>query len=362
MYTTSIFIITIGFLILIHEFGHFIVAKKLGIKVEMFFLGFGPKLFSFKKNDTEYGINLIPFGGFVKMAGDTREEFQGKKFEFLAHPPIHRAAVIFFGPLLNYFLALVCFCVVFMVGYPVLTTTVGELMDNFPAKEAGILPGDEIISVAGAKVSNWDELQENIFGNKESTLNVTVIRESEELEFIIRPKQEKVKNIFGQDETVGLIGIRPEENFITIKYGFLESVVLGSKKLVKMTAFTYEALFKMITGVIPVKESVTGPLGIFFLTKQAIELGFNYLVHVAAILSMSLAIFNLLPLPILDGGHLLLLGIEKIRKKPLSPKADEWVMRIGLSFIILIAVFVFINDISKFEVTDKIINWWQGLK
>jgi len=360
--TFLVFIIVIGILIVVHEFGHFMVAKSLGIRVEKFVLGFGPVLFRIRKKHTEYAISLVPLGGYVKLAGDTREECKGNKWEYFSRPPLQRAGIIAFGPILNYLLAFLFFCTVFFVGFPALTSKVGELVDDFPAKEAGLLPGDNIINIDDQDVQYWEELQEIVFKKKEGKLNLTVLRGKRKINLKILPKKETITNIFGQETTVSLIGIRPKSEFIQLKYPFGESIIQGGKRLFFMTSLTYKALFMMVTGGISFKESVTGPLGIFFITGEAAEQGIVYLIHIMAILSMSLAIFNLLPLPILDGGHLLLLVVEKIRKRPLSPKTDEWINRFGLGFIIFIALFVFYNDLIKYGVVEKVVNWVNNIR
>jgi regulator of sigma E protease len=355
--TVLIFLIVISILIIVHEFGHFIIAKSLGIRIEKFVLGFGPEILRLKRKYTEYAISLIPFGGYVKLSGDTWEECKGKKYEYLSRPVGQRARIVVFGPILNYVLAFFCFCLVFLIGFPSLTSEVGELIDNYPAQESGLLPGDKIISVDGKDVRYWEELQQIIFNKKEGMLKITAIREDKKIEFDILPKREKIKNIFGQEETVSLIGIKPAEKFVQLKYPLLGAIIQGSKRLIFMTGLTYKALYMILTGGISLRDSVTGPLGIFFITEKAFEQGFVYLIHLIAILSMSLAIFNLVPLPILDGGHLIMLVLEKLRGRPLSRNIDEWINRIGLGFLIFLALFIFYSDLVRYGVLEKIIGW-----
>lgn len=356
------FLIVISILIIVHEFGHFLLAKLQGIRVERFVLGFGPELLKIKRGYTEYAIALVPFGGYVKLSGDTTEEFAGKKYEYLSRPPGQRARVIVAGPVLNYILAFVCFCMVFFIGSPMVTSTVGELMDGFPAKEAGLLPSDKIISVDGKDIKYWEELQEIVFNKKEGPLNLTVIRKEKELKFKLLPKKETIKNIFGQEEKVSLIGIKPEDNYVIVKYPLGASIIQGTKRLFFMTGLTYKALYMIFTGGVSLRDSVTGPLGIFFITEKAIEQGIVYLIYVMAILSMSLAIFNLLPLPILDGGHLFILTIERLRGKPLSKKIDDTINRIGLAFIIFLVIFVFYNDLVRYGILEKIVGWVGNIR
>ena len=358
-----VFLVILGIIVFVHEFGHFIMAKYVGVRVDKFSLGFGPKLLSFKRGDTEYLLSLIPLGGYVKMAGDIQDECQGKPYEYLSQKVGKRAAIVFFGPVFNYILALFCFCLVFFVGYPTLPSKVGEVMDNYPAQEAGVLSGDQIIQVDGEDIDYWEELQAVIHTKTEgSKVDLIVRRDNEEINISILPKIEKIKSVFGQEEMVALIGIKPAEEFIEVRYGFFESIKLGTERLLFATSITYRAIFRMITGNLSFRESVTGPLGILYFTDKVVNLGFNYVLHMIAILGTSLAIFNLLPLPILDGGHLLFLLVEKLRKKPLSRKVDDLITNLGFSLIVIIAVFVTFNDLIKFGWIDKIMDFLAKLK
>jgi regulator of sigma E protease len=351
-----VFIIVLGLLIVVHEFGHLLIAKLLGVRVEKFSLGFGPRLFSVKKKFTEYSLSLIPLGGYVKLAGDTREEYKGNDWEYLSKSPGERAAIVFFGPVLNYFLAFLIFYIVFLIGYPTLSARVGDLLEGYPAQKAGLLKGDQVIVVDQVRVADWDEMQQVIRSRKEGAISITVMRGNKEMDFTIDPRIEKLTNIFGQEEKVRLVGIAPKEEFIKLKYDFKDSFVMASKRLWLVTFTTIKAIWRMATGGMSFRESVTGPLGIFYITSRAWELGISYLLQVVALLSASLAIFNVLPLPVLDGGHLVLLGLEKIRKKPLASRAEDWIGRVGFSLIILLAVFVFYNDLVKFGVIEKILS------
>jgi regulator of sigma E protease len=177
MLTLLIFFSILGLLILVHEFGHFIIAKRAGVRVEQFSLGFGPVLLKKKVQDTEYSLSLIPLGGFVNLAGDSLEEYTGKPDEYFSQKPGKRFWIIFFGPLLNYFLAVLLFWFIFFVGYPTLTTKVGGLIDGFGAQEAGIKAEDKIIAIDGKKVEYWEELQQVIYSKSlKDKVNVLLLR------------------------------------------------------------------------------------------------------------------------------------------------------------------------------------------
>ncbi len=361
MLTTLVFIIILGILVIVHEFGHFIAAKKSGVRVEKFSVGFGPKVFSVKKNKTEYAISALPLGGFVKLAGDNFEEFKGAPDEYLSQPVYKRFLVIFCGPLLNYILGFLFFWIIFCVGYPTLTNKVGEVMEGYGAQEAGIIAGDRIISIEGRSVKTWEDIQQTIRENsKAQELKVRILREGEESSLAIKLRQSTQPDVLGQKRSFGLIGIKPDaKEFIIVRHGFFQSAYYSGKKTVDLTVMTYKALWLMISGKLPMKESVTGPVGMFMITSEVTKMGITALMQWIALLSVSLGIFNLLPIPALDGGHIFLLLIEKIRGKGLSQKADEIFSKAGFSFIILAAVLVFLNDLSRYGFIDKVTHFFK---
>jgi regulator of sigma E protease len=335
------------------------MARRVGVKVEQFSVGFGPQLFKRKKGDTEYSISTIPLGGYVKLAGDNLEEFKGKPYEYYSKPPGRRFQVIFFGPLLNYILGFIFFWLIFFIGYPTFTTKVGGLIDGFGAQEAGLQVGDKIISVDGKKVIFWEDLQKVIQGKTTAQrVRLNILRNNQELNFDVRIKQKELDDQLGQKRNVGLLGITPYDEIIKTRHGFIESFFLGLNKTWELTAITYKGLWRMITGKLSIRESVTGPLGIFSITSKAASAGLTALLYLIAVLSISLAIFNLLPLPILDGGHIFLLGIEKIRGKALNVKAERIITRVGMTLIISIAILVTYNDIVRLY-GDKIYNFFN---
>ncbi|MDD5428250.1 MAG: RIP metalloprotease RseP [Candidatus Omnitrophica bacterium] len=354
------FIVVLGILVLVHEFGHFIVAKKLGVGVEKFSIGFGPKVCSVKKGGTEYLLSAIPLGGYVKMSGDEpTEKITGSKKEFLSRSVFDRFSIIAAGPLLNYILAFVIFAVIFMFGSPTMTTEVGSLLKGYPAEAQGIKVGDRILTVDGKSVKYWEDMTEIIHKHTEGPINISIKRGGSVMDMTITPMVRKTKDIFGKEATIALIGVGPSQNIEKVRYGFLASIKMGFNKLVQLTALTYKALWSIITGKLSLKESMTGPIGIFVVTGQAAKLGFIYILHLMGILSASLAIFNVLPFPVLDGGHILFLAVEKLRGKPLSLKTQEAVINVGMSLLILFTIFVFYNDIVKFGIADKTLKLFK---
>jgi regulator of sigma E protease len=349
MVSLLVFLFILGLLIIVHEFGHFIIAKRCGVRVEQFSLGFGPRLLQKTKGGTEYSISAIPLGGFVKLAGDNMEEYKGRPDEYLSQPVKSRALIIFFGPLLNYLLGFLCFWMIFFYGYPTFTNKVGGLLDGYGAKDAGVVVGDQILSLGGEPVKYWDDIQRIVRSRKDSpVLKMVASRGGKNYEAEVKIRQKEVGDTLGQNQSVGIIGITPYDELTTVRYSFWKSAQLAGEKTWELTAITYQGLARMLIGKMSVRESVTGPLGIFYITAKAARLGVIAVFHLIAVLSVSLAIFNLLPLPILDGGHLFFLLLEKIKGRPLSQKSERFITQVGLALIIALALFVTYNDIVRF--------------
>ena len=220
--------LAIFILVLIHEFGHFLAAKKVGVRVEVFSLGFGRKIFTRKKKDTEYAISAIPLGGYVKLAGDNLEEYKGNPEEYLSKPISKRFAVIFCGPLMNYILCVFIFWMVFFLGFPYLSTKVGAVKDNLGAMQAGIKVGDRITAVEEKKVNVWDELVAAIRANGDKEkLSLTVLRDNKEQTFTVKLRLQTAEDVLKQKRRIGIIGISPDLNeVIRVRYGFFESFFL----------------------------------------------------------------------------------------------------------------------------------------
>jgi len=305
------FIIVLSVLIVVHEWGHFYVAKRLGIRVERFSIGFGPRIFKTRKGETEYCVSLFPLGGYVKLGGETKEEgILGERWEYLSRSVGERFAVVFAGPFLNYLLAFLLFAVVFMVGSPQLTSTIGKVMKDYPAEQAGLLEGDRIVSIDGKAVEYWDEVIEQIHPIPENQrIRLVVARGEREMVFNLRPKQVEEKDLLGETKRFALIGVSPSQEMVTVKYPVHLAFWKGLDQLWFVTVLTFKAIFRMVTGHMPLRESLTGPIGIFMITGEAARMGISYLLQIVALLSASLAIFNVLPIPVLDGGHLFFLII-----------------------------------------------------
>lgn len=355
MLTAVIVLIVFSVLILIHEAGHLFAAKKAGIEVEVFSLGFGKRLFGIKKGGTDYRVSLLPFGGYVKMAGEDPSESSGAENEFCSKSPGKRFWVIAAGAITNYIFAFFLFSIIFMMGVPTLSNEVGQVLGGYPAEKSGIKVGDEILSIGGEKVEYWDDIVEAIRrdSSAETVLDFEIMRKGKLLHIGVKPDISSVTNIFGQTISRPMVGVAPASKILEVSYDPLRAIYFGGKRLVMLTGMTYKGIWLLLTGGMPIKTSVSGPIGIAHLMGQAAGLGIVPLLIITAHVSMALAIFNLLPFPVLDGGHIIFLALEKIRKKPLSIKTQEVITQVALVLLIAFALFVSWQDVLKFTPLGK---------
>lgn len=356
MFNTICFLFVLSVLIVVHEYGHFIVARRLGVKVERFSFGFGPTVFSRKRGDTEYRVSLFLIGGYIKMAGETPDELKGDKSEYLSRKPYERAMIVMAGPILNYALAFGLFFVVCLFGDPVLSTKIGKVLDGMPAQKAGILVNDRVLQINGNKIDSWDMLTSVVHKSKDIPLGFKIQRQTQEIDVVITPTSKKTSDTVGRMRDIGVVGIVPTNEIKKIRYGLFDAPVAAMEKLLHLSGLTYLSLWGIASGGIPIKDSLTGPIGIFFITGEAARMGFVFLLNMMGILSMSLAIFNILPFPVLDGGHLLFLSLEGLRGRPISQRFQEAVTQLGVFLLVFAMLFVFYNDLVRFGIIDKILG------
>lgn len=337
-------------LIFVHELGHFLVAKKLGVCVQRFSLGFGPRIVGVKRGDTDYCLSLIPLGGYVKMLGeDPDQEVSDEELErsFSSQSVWKRIAIVFAGPLANMVLALVIFTGIYaFYGIPVLTTEIGAVTEGSPAAKADLRAGDKVLSINGQQLGSWDEMSQAIeeFGDKPLTLDVE--RGTERLSLVVTPVVNEVKNIFGEPVRRPLIGVTAagkvfikEVNPLAAGYHSL----VQSWNLSKLFLLT---VVKLIQRVVPL-HTLGGPILIAQMAGQQAQEGILNLINFMAFISINLAVLNLLPIPILDGGHLLFFFLEAILGKPVSVRKVEMAQKVGLALLLLLMVVVFYNDIMR---------------
>lgn len=341
------FLFVIGLLLIPHELGHFLAARLSGIKVERFSIGFGPPLFKFKWKETLFLVCLIPLGGYVKMAGEKREECQGKDYEFFSKPLGIRSRVVFSGPLANIVLGFFIFWIIFMIGVPILQPVVGDVLKDYPAYEAGIKKGDYIISINGKKVENWFDVSKLIKENKGKYIEIVVLRNGEKKKIVVFPQIKKMKDIFGREREFPFVGIKASSQFKIVKFNPFVAFFKSLEKIGIITIMLFKSLFFIILGILPFKEAIAGPLGIFQITSQVAHQGILPLMDTVGILSIVLAIINLFPIPVLDGGYLVFFLIEKIRKRPLSEKTENLVIQIGMAILVILFILATYSDILR---------------
>lgn len=340
-------VLVLGVLIFVHELGHFLVAKRAGVSVLKFSLGFGPKIAGFTRGGTEYLLSAIPLGGYVKMLGeDPKEEVADREHSFSAKPLGWRSLIILAGPGSNFLLAVAIFWVVFMVGVPTLTTKVGEVMEGFPAREAGLLRGDRIVAIEGQPIEKWEELAKQIHQSPGRPVRLTVEREGKRFDLAVAPKATKQKNLFGEEQEIGLLGIAPAEEFLTERTNPITAFGRAVYKTYDLSVLILITFGKLLQGVVPAK-TIGGPLLVAQMAGEQARLGVLNLLFFTALLSINLAILNLLPIPILDGGHLFFALIEAARGKPVSLKKREMAQQVGLVLLVALMIFAFYNDIFR---------------
>lgn len=344
------FVFVLGVLIFFHELGHFLVAKRAGVLVERFSLGFPPHIFQRKWGDTIYCIGIIPLGGYVKMAGENPdEEATGAPEEFMSKSIAQRTAVILAGPVMNYLLAMVILIgVYFFTGSPYYDNSrvlVGVVDDSGPAGKAGMQEGDQIIAVDHAPISTFDSLQATIHRAVETEVNVTWLRGNDTLSAAMTTRRAPALNAEGEIDTVGEIGIT-QMPIGYQSYGLWESISNGFNHTHIIAWETIKFLKQLVTGQVSSKL-LGGPLFIARQSGKEASRGMSRLLLFMALLSVNLAILNVLPIPVLDGGHLVFLLIEKILGRPPSMKARIIAQQVGMLALLTLIVFVTYNDILR---------------
>lgn len=354
MTTAFSFILVLGLLIFVHELGHFLFAKLFGVRVLKFSLGFGPKLFGKTVGDTEYVVSAIPLGGYVKMFGENPDEQDVPKEEraiSFAHKSVaQRFGIVFAGPAFNFVFPVVMFFLLFLFsGTPerVDTTRIGNVGADSPAAAAGMLADDVIISINGNPTDGWEDILHGVQGSGGDSLEVIVLREGAQKKLNIQPKFEAVENMFGEElEPRYIIGIMPFAEFNYVHKGPIGAFIDACKQTWGYVDLTVTSIVKIFQRVVPASE-LGGPILIAQIAGQQMEAGWVNLLYFMGLLSVNLGILNLLPIPILDGGHLMFLTIEAIRRKPLEERAQIIAQQIGLALLGTLMIFVFYNDIVR---------------
>jgi len=339
-------ILILSFLIFFHELGHYLMARLVGVKVEVFSIGFGKKLICKKFKDTNWCLSAIPLGGYVQMKGQDDSDPTLKSNDpdsYSAKSPWQRILILLGGPGFNFLLAFLIYLFVAFTGWMKLAPVVGKTLPNTPAAKV-LKPGDKILSINGIKIKSWDEISEII--QKSDVIKLNVLRKGRVITLTIVPKIERQKNIFNEEIKRKIIGIVPKAEFVKIKYSLFEGIKVAFDKLVDDSTLILKGVQKLITGAIGL-NTISGPIGIVDVTAKVANLGLQPLLFLTALLSVNLGILNLLPIPALDGGHIMFNLYEAILKKELNEEImykltiAGWVL---LGSLMLIGIY---NDLQR---------------
>ena len=362
LFTTLIpFVVVLSVVVFVHEMGHYLVGRWCGIGVREFSLGFGPELLGFDdRRGTRWKLSAIPLGGYVKFVGDvsatsdpTAQDTDGltaeeRKVAFHLQPVWKRALTVFAGPLFNFLLAIAVFAVMFSIyGRYVSEPTVAEVRAGSPAEAAGFLPGDRFVSVDGTRVQTFGDVQRIVSGRAGDELVFVMLRDGEEVTLTATPEVSEQTDAMGNTIKVGLIGVVNNEELGQprhIAYGPVESLTAAVKETGFIIVRTGQFLQRFAAG----REDrcqLGGPVRIADMAGRAAALGVEWVVQLIALLSVGIGFLNLLPIPPLDGGHLVFYGAEAVLRRPVPERVMEAVYRVGLLLVLAFMVFVFWNDI-----------------
>ncbi|MGL1930277.1 MAG: RIP metalloprotease RseP [Desulfotalea sp.] len=348
------FILALGVLILVHELGHFIFAKLFGVRVLKFSLGFGPKLIGKTYGETEYVLSAFPLGGFVKMYGENPDEIDIPESEkarsYIFKPVWQRFLIVFAGPFFNFVFPVVVFSLLFFVQglpTPVDTTMIGNVGPDSPAQQAGIEKGDIIISINDKETLVWQDVLQGVKTSDGKSIKMTVKRGSGKINLEVTPKIDSVKNLFGEEvEKRYMVGIRMGDILEYENIGLFESISKGAQQTWFYTYLTGLGIVKLFQQVVPASD-MGGPILIAQIAGDKLRAGWVDFLYFVSLLSVNLGLLNLLPVPVLDGGHLVFLSIEGIRKKPMGERAQIIAQQIGMGLLGTLMLFVFYNDIVR---------------
>jgi regulator of sigma E protease len=369
-----LFVLTI--VVFFHELGHFLVARWCGVKVDSFSIGFGRELFGYTdKQGTRWKVSLLPFGGYVKFVGDLGpasipdraklEEFaaaaraQGHDPDDLLHfkPLWQRAAVVSAGPIANFILGILIFAGLFMFrGETYIDPVIGKIQEGSVAEAAGFQIGDRVTKVAGRNIRDFDDLAMMVSMSAETEIEIVVVRDNQEVILKAAPRRIETEDDFGNKQRIGRLGVSPraaEEDFHQVRYGPGAALVKGTER----TAFIIERTFVYLGRIFVGKEDARqlgGPIRIAKYSGQMAQVGLIAVISMIAILSISIGLINLFPIPLMDGGHLLYYAFESVMGKPLSERAQEAGFRIGLLIVLFVMVYATWNDLIDIDALGKI--------
>ncbi|MGE5540083.1 MAG: RIP metalloprotease RseP [Gemmatimonas sp.] len=370
------FVFILCVVVFIHELGHYLAAKRAGVRVEVFSLGFGPELFGWNdRSGTRWRVSLLPLGGYVKMFGEsaptdggnrTPEERERavramtpaeRKVAFVHKSLGRRAGIVAAGPFANFVLAWIVLAALFMtVGRPFTPPEVGEVTPDSAAQAAGLRPGDVFVRVGGEAVSRFEDVRRIISLNPERPLDIVISRDGHENTVNVVPQRTVETDNFGNRREVGRLGVsRAGQAFE--KLSPASALAAAGDETYQVTAGTLQAIGQIVTGTRSTDE-LGGPIRIAQMSSQAAQSGMATVWWFLAVLSINLGLINLFPVPLLDGGHLLFYGFEAVRGRPLSERTVEYGFRVGLGLVVTLFLFVTYQDLSRFQ---KVVDFFRAL-
>ncbi len=347
-------------IIFVHEFGHFIIGRWCGVNVEAFSIGFGKEIFGFHdRYGTRWKFCQIPIGGYVRFEGDanaaslpsTTPRQQHSPTSLHGQPVLKRMAIVAAGPIANFILAIAIFTYTFMaIGLPYVRPIVSEVAVNSAASKAGFMPGDEIKTIDGSTITSFTQIQESVFLRPGETVVIVVDRKGASMALNVVPEAKEVNDGFGGTMKIGQLGIRhnaaPDE---PLRQRFNLHQAVG--KAVERTWFNIHTTLRFLGKIFTGSQSVKQIGGIGSIGKGAGDAAsggaLNFMYYIG-FLSVSIGLFNLFPIPMLDGGHLVFYAIEAVRGKPVGPAAQEWGFRIGFSCVLMLMLLGLFNDVNRF--------------
>lgn len=357
------FLFVITLVVFFHELGHFLVARAFGVAVETFSIGFGPAIFGWTdRKGTRWKVSWIPLGGYVKFVGDAdaastpdRERLERMSAEeranaFQDKPLVHRALVVAAGPIANFVLAIVIFAATFMLyGQQIVRPVVDTVQPGSAAAAAGMKPGDVVTAVDGEPIDSFADLKGVVSMSAGRTLSVTVKRAGKPVTLAVTPRLQEMKDRFGNVQKIGVLGIVNRikaDEIETVRYGFFGAVGEACSQTWFVVDSTMTYLGRMVIGQQDASQ-LSGPVGIARVSEQVATIGFLALINLAALISVSIGLVNLFPVPILDGGHLLYYACEAVLGRPLGARAQDVGFRVGLAVMLGLMVLATWNDLVR---------------
>lgn len=359
------FLVLLTPLVFVHELGHYLIARRNGVRVEVFSIGFGSEIYGWTApSGTRWKISAIPFGGYVKMFGENRDPGSAEQLSpedravaFHSKRLGQRAAIVVAGPAANFLFALVALAIMFAtVGQPFTPADVSEVVPNSAAERAGIKPGDTIVAIDGTRIERFEQMQRIVQLSPGRQLTFTVLRDGQRSSFAATPDTVERTDRFGGKHTIGLLGIsRPTSDMVIVRHDPATALWRAGEETVTLSANILDAVWQIVSGTRTTKE-LGGPLRIAQMSGDVWELGFVSMVMFAVLLSINLGLLNLFPVPMLDGGHLLFYAIEGLRGRPMGERAQDYGFRIGLAAVISLMLYVTWNDLVSLRVVEFLKN------